>query len=310
MSTQSPKISIIVPVYKVEQYLPKCIDSILSQTYPNWELLLIDDGSPDNSGKICDEYAQKDERIRVFHKENGGVSGARNWGLEYSTGEWITFVDSDDCLYAQTLEILLAQVLNKDLDLIQCYFSRTLKEESKYYTSTEVLSGAQYANSESYLTCVWGALYKTPIIRQNKLCFNLNVKLGEDQIFLLNYMQYCSRVQRIGNILYFYRDNENSAVHNTKPEYELVSVKAFKDLKQNNPIASKRCDSMLLNWFVSLSLSSEIPVCVIKDLYSDVKIDYCSYRTRFVSKLAFYLLKINVSLAVVLLRTLHKLKKI
>ena len=90
------KVSIIVPVYKVEQYLARCIDSILAQTYKDWELLLIDDGSPDRSGFICDEYATKDPRIRVFHKENGGVSSARNIGIESSHGEWIYFLDSDD----------------------------------------------------------------------------------------------------------------------------------------------------------------------------------------------------------------------
>ena len=92
----TPKISVIVPVYNVEKYLPRCIDSILSQTFTDFELLLIDDGSPDNCGKICDEYAAKDSRVRVFHKPNGGVSSARNLGLDNARGEWIAFIDSDD----------------------------------------------------------------------------------------------------------------------------------------------------------------------------------------------------------------------
>jgi Glycosyltransferases involved in cell wall biogenesis len=91
-----PLISVIVPVYKAEEFLPKCINSILSQTYTNFELLLIDDGSPDNSGKICDEHASKDSRVRVFHKQNGGVSSARNLGLREARGEWISWVDADD----------------------------------------------------------------------------------------------------------------------------------------------------------------------------------------------------------------------
>ena len=91
-----PKVSVIVPVYKAEKYLHRCVDSILSQTFTDWELLLIDDGSPDRSGEICDEYAKKDTRIRVFHKENGGVSSARNMGLDIAKGKWIVFVDSDD----------------------------------------------------------------------------------------------------------------------------------------------------------------------------------------------------------------------
>lgn len=91
-----PKVSIIVPVYKAEKYLNRCIDSILAQTFTDWELLLIDDGSTDRSGDICDEYAKKDTRIRVFHKENGGVSSARNLGLDSAQGEWVTFIDADD----------------------------------------------------------------------------------------------------------------------------------------------------------------------------------------------------------------------
>ena len=91
-----PKISIIIPIYKVEKYIRECLDSILNQTFTDWEALLIDDGSPDNSGVICDEYAAKDNRFKVFHKENGGVSSARNLGLEKATGEWVTFIDADD----------------------------------------------------------------------------------------------------------------------------------------------------------------------------------------------------------------------
>lgn len=100
-----PKVSIIIPVYKAEKYLNRCIDSILAQTFTDWELLLIDDGSPDRSGDICDEYAKKDTRIRVFHKNNGGVSSARNLGLDNVLGEYVTFVDSDDWLLENTLTL-------------------------------------------------------------------------------------------------------------------------------------------------------------------------------------------------------------
>ena len=93
-----PQISVIVPVYNTEKYLHRCIDSILAQTFTDFELLLIDDGSTDNSGTICDEYATKDSRVRVFHKKNGGVSSARNLGVDNAKGEWVTFVDSDDCV--------------------------------------------------------------------------------------------------------------------------------------------------------------------------------------------------------------------
>ena len=102
-------VSCIIPVYNTEKYLPRCIESVLAQTFVDWELLLIDDGSTDASGSICDEYAAKDERIRVFHKENGGISSARNVGLNYAQGEWIFFVDSDDSLPKTSLESLLSR---------------------------------------------------------------------------------------------------------------------------------------------------------------------------------------------------------
>lgn len=102
-------VSCIIPVYNTQKYLPRCIESVLAQTFVDWEMLLIDDGSTDASGSICDEYAAKDERIRVFHKENGGISSARNLGLNYAQGEWIFFVDSDDSLPKTSLESLLSR---------------------------------------------------------------------------------------------------------------------------------------------------------------------------------------------------------
>ena len=102
-----PKVSIIVPVYKAEKYLNRCVDSILAQTFTDFELLLIDDGSPDRSGEICDEYAKKDSRIRVFHKKNGGVSSARNLGLDNVLGEYVTFVDSDDWVEPDFVETMI-----------------------------------------------------------------------------------------------------------------------------------------------------------------------------------------------------------
>ena len=234
-----PKVSIIVPVYKAEKYLHQCIDSILYQTFSDWECILVDDGSPDRSGAICDEYAQKDDRIRVIHKENGGVSSARNVALEKIAGKWLTFVDSDDCLYPNALQRWVEVAEQNNLDMIQCHFNREYKEGQVEGEATEVLTAAQYADSENYLTCVWGTLFKSSIVKEHSLRFDEKVKLGEDQIFLLCHMQYCNRIQRIGDVLYFYRDNEQSAVNNPKPEYEMTSVGAFKELKRTNPIAKK-----------------------------------------------------------------------
>lgn len=120
MST--PKISVIIPVYKVEKYLHKCIESVLSQTYTDFELLLIDDGSPDNSGAICDEYAETDIRIRVYHKQNGGVSSARNYGLDHAMGEWIIFLDGDDMFLPNALSCFIEAAMHYDGKVIIANF--------------------------------------------------------------------------------------------------------------------------------------------------------------------------------------------
>ena len=115
-------ISVIVPVYNVENYLRECLDSIVAQTYRNIEVILVDDGSKDSSGKICDEYADKDNRIKVIHKENGGVSAARNTGLDIAKGEWISYVDSDDYIESTMIETLICLAKKNDVELAMCSF--------------------------------------------------------------------------------------------------------------------------------------------------------------------------------------------
>jgi len=128
-----PKLSIIVPVYKVEPYIHKCVDSILNQTYTDFELILVDDGSPDNCGKICDEYAQKDERVRVIHKENGGLSDARNFGLKEVKGEYVSFIDSDDWVDLDLYSNVLSYADESNLDVV-CFDVYEVKgEKIKYH---------------------------------------------------------------------------------------------------------------------------------------------------------------------------------
>lgn len=117
-------VSVIVPCYKVEKYLSTCIESVLNQTYTDWELILVDDGSPDRSGEICDEYAQKDSRIRVIHKKNGGLSDARNAGLNVMAGDYVTFLDSDDFWHVDYLKILMGFIIQDGADIAQCDFVR------------------------------------------------------------------------------------------------------------------------------------------------------------------------------------------
>ena len=174
-------ISVIVPVYNAEKYLSRCIDSILVQRFNDLELLLIDDGSKDGSGKICDEFAEKDKRIKVFHKVNGGVSSARNYGLEKSNGEYVTFVDADDYLLPETIT---EQLLSGNYDLIQ--IPRNNGSFMKTYShdiickSSESFRNFIYCNY--YFEC-WGRFYKRKVI--GTVRFPENLKVGEDLMFFL-----------------------------------------------------------------------------------------------------------------------------
>lgn len=207
-----PKISVIVPVYNTEKYLHRCIDSILAQTFTDFELLLIDDGSKDSSGKICDEYAAKDSRVRVFHKENGGVSSARNLGLDNAQGEWIAFVDSDD----QTLPNLLETYMDlrerdKQTDLCICGMTPdySMSADYKIYNTTVdyngnikealiSLSGCQMIGS------LCNKLFRRHIIEHNTLRLNENFKFREDEDFLLRYMCHVQRVASTSENCYIY----------------------------------------------------------------------------------------------------------
>lgn len=196
-SSAAPMISIIVPVYNTEKYLRRCIDSVLAQTYKDFELLLIDDGSTDTSGAICDEYAEKDGRIRVFHKENGGVSSARNLGLDNAKGEWITFVDSDDYIEENFLKSfegkLDADLVVGNTVLITYQTGKRMKHNGIpsgcYKDVRSVLSSHL---SESILRVPWGKMYRAGLI--SDLRYNESIHIGEDSLFNLCFFQMMSNI--------------------------------------------------------------------------------------------------------------------
>lgn len=192
-------ITIIVPVYNAEKTLNRCIESILSQTFLDWELLLIDDGSTDRSGKLCNEYAAKDQRIKVFHKKNGGVSSARNIGLDHAKGEWITFVDADDFVKKPYL-IHLLEHSQKHADLVISYAEihngNDIKKElypSKLVDNTNFES-IFIENDMHWHTSPWSKLYKRCIIEKHHLRFCEGMHIGEDAVFLYSYMLYSNKI--------------------------------------------------------------------------------------------------------------------
>ena len=208
-----PVISVVVPVYNTEPYLYCCIDSILSQTFTDFELLLIDDGSTDRSGVICDEYASKDKRIRAFHKENGGVSSARNKGLDEARGEWIAFVDSDDWTEPNYLMDLFTHISDK-IDLVisypKVYMSNFVCFEDSF-SSYMVLEKELFwrlfvENDLTRHVNPWGKLYRKSIIEENRIRFYEQIHWGEDAVFLFSFMLHVYGVYVLGVTNYCYRN--------------------------------------------------------------------------------------------------------
>lgn len=203
-----PKVSVIVPVYNTEQYLPRCIDSILAQTFTDFELILVNDGSTDSSGMICNEYAKKDSRIKVFHQGNRGVSSARNKGIDIAKGEWISFVDSDDeyyndnsllYLYSQitnNIELVIGGYVCCDKDGIISYnISDRVEKEVSAINGIKLYYNPEYYKYLGY-TCI--KLYNRQFLLKNKLRFNEQLAYNEDGLL---HIQYCSLIK--GNIKFF-----------------------------------------------------------------------------------------------------------
>ena len=211
------QVSIIVPVYQVETYLRQCIDSILAQTFTDFELILVDDGSKDKSGEICEEYAGKDGRVRVIHKENGGLSDARNAGLEQAAGEYFMFVDSDDYIAPTMIERLYNSIQSESADIAACNFCYVFDKKEKKDFSTameaEVLQGSEIfyyrKNDRSYgfWTVAWNKLYKSETFRNVRFRFG---KYHEDEFWANDIYQLEIRVATIPECLYYYRQRDNS----------------------------------------------------------------------------------------------------
>lgn len=198
-------ISIIVPVYNAQIVLDRCVESIINQTYRMWELILINDGSTDSSGAICDNYAENDSRIRVVHKENGGVSSARNYGLKEARGEYVTFIDADDWIESTYLKDLLSL---GDADIIISGFH--FCDETVYFNSATLIPRLYGEVAKKILTnrllisTPWCKLFKRGILATSGLYFDKRIRLGEDTIFCLEYLGKCNSLKIVEGTGYHY----------------------------------------------------------------------------------------------------------
>lgn len=230
-------ISVIVPVYNVEDYLHRCIDSILSQTYRDFELILVDDESTDNSGSICEDYKRVDNRVHVIHKKNGGVSSARNAGISVATGEFITFFDSDDYVKEDYLQRMIQSIEENNADLSVCGFDEVGENGNIINTFVEEERTVQLYNAESVITfifnvlsgvpvwSVWCRMWRTSIIKENSIAFcETSENYAEDLTFYLEYLLYCKSISFMDYVGYNYFQRGNSMMHKCKEKYKLNAV--------------------------------------------------------------------------------------
>ncbi len=225
---ENPKVSIIVPIYNVEKYLDRCMDSLLNQTLKDIEIIMVDDGSPDNCPQMCDEYAKKDSRVKVVHKKNAGLGFARNSGLDVVTGEYVAFVDSDDYVEVDAYRILYTEAEKSDADYVCCGYNRIKDgkcvwkytgETSEKYDKFEnaecldVLMGmigidANKPRSRHFDFAVWHGIYRNQLIKEKSIRFHSERELiSEDIVFHTSFIPFCTKIKTIPDCLYNYCEN-------------------------------------------------------------------------------------------------------
>ncbi|MFI3327172.1 MAG: glycosyltransferase [Clostridia bacterium] len=285
-------ISIIVPVYKVEKYLDNCIQSIVDQTYTNLEIILIDDGSPDNCPQMCDDWAKKDYRIKVIHKENGGVSLARNVGLNIASGEYIGFVDSDDWLEPNMYQNMLQSMINNSVGMVECGYyvegngknqkKSNIEYISKVYTGQEVID-IIVSHSKKFEWFLWCKLFKKSLIKNIR--FQNDIKIFEDMLFCLEYLKNAKSVCLIEDKYYHYVRNTDSALYNFKQSHITANYAVEKILELDLNLTKDSIDYFKLiavgraSVYVTSSYAHlkndeeniEYARQIIKKYYSDIK---------------------------------------
>lgn len=222
------KVSVLIPVYKVEKYLRECMDSVVNQTLKEIEIICVDDGSPDNCGKILDEYAAKDKRIHVIHQENKGLPSARMAGIEMARGEYIKFVDSDDILDLNACKLCYDAAKEIDADLVvhNAYFFN--KKEKGDFGSVLKNQYFFWKRFDYFAGHVWRGLYKTSLIKNKNLSFNVDTQMYEDVTFNEIFIPHAQKITTISDKIYYYRiDNNQSLCH------VLNTDKKFNDLLSN-----------------------------------------------------------------------------
>lgn len=211
-------LSFIIPVYNAELYINKCVDSIVSQNFTSFEIILVDDGSTDGSGALCDEISERNKCVRTFHKENGGVSSARNYGLEHAIGEWIWFVDADDYILPDSKDVI-ESAIKENCQLVALSYITEVNESRKVVFNADQLCKQNICDKYHLLNSIKSSpsscthLFKLDIIRKNNLEISKRLKFGEDKLFVTEYTYYIDSALLTKKPVYEYVYNKNSTVH-------------------------------------------------------------------------------------------------
>lgn len=298
-------ISIIVPVYNEEKIIQNCLRSVSQQTYKDFEVFLVDDGSTDKSGSICDDYAKKDNRFKVYHKQNGGVSSARNYALDKIQGEWVYFCDADDILYHYTLETLINH-FDEDVDSTMGGYIRmnnlgkileenTICEECNMSVE-ETLTDFYHPKFKMFNGFIWNRLFRRSIIEKYHLRFREDIYIKEDGLFLIQYLCKCKNGTFYTTTpVYKYIEHSSSAMNNKLKEINkesisrlTASIECYKELKKASyfnilPLANKNIffvrqqllitdkskgfDRLKFRFFIDKKIARELPLFSIINIY-------------------------------------------
>ncbi|MBX9136408.1 MULTISPECIES: glycosyltransferase [unclassified Clostridium] len=294
-------ISIIVPVYNVEKYLEKCIESILNQTYENIEIILVDDGSTDNSLNICNFYASKDKRIKVIHQENRGVSYARNVGLNLAKGDYIGFVDSDDYIEDNMYEILINDILENDSDISICGFKQLTLDNNiifNYGTNKKIVLSKEKALEgfisdkfiKEFMYAPWNKLYKRSIVTNVK--FRTDLRIGEDLLFVFECLEKSNKISLYDTCKYNYINRENSLMTSKFSEKRLDYIRAIEEISNICFVSNKNIyyDSMFLLFNHKLTYCRHLFIRQDENeryypTYKEFRAYLIKYRSNFFNKL-------------------------
>ena len=290
------KLSIIIPVFKVEQYLEKCINSILSQTYKNFELILVDDGSPDNSPQICDEYAKKDDRIIVIHKANGGVSSARNAGIDIATGKYIGFVDPDDYIENNMYELMMNKIEEYQANIVICgydYINENYTVERHYHIQQdEILTQKQFISMQFDMppTIRHGVVNKLFIAKTlKKIRFPEGINSSEDVYVLAEYTKFIKKAVFIHKPLYKNLVRSGSATHGGLKIEDLaesfpIHEKMHKDAVSLYPELKMHSLAFLMDVFTLKYNEAEQKHILLDSEKKEKSKKYLKYMKKFIKK--------------------------